>query len=57
MGVFSRRFGEFLDGDVVDDLPDGLSDGLLLVDPQGNVVQFITYEVNCFFCLFVFLSH
>lgn len=43
-GVLSRRFGEFLDGDVVDDLPDGLSDGILLVNPEGNVVQFITYE-------------
>lgn len=39
-------FGDIIDGVVQNDLTNGFSDGILLVNPNGEVTQFVVYEGN-----------
>merc|ERR1719354_327995 len=43
-GVMALDFGDIIDGVVQNDLTNGFSDGILLVNPNGEVTQFVVYE-------------
>jgi len=43
-GVLYMDFGDIIDGSVQNDLSNGFSDGILLVNPDGELTQFVVYE-------------